>query len=142
MRIDVLDSMESELTVLNRRTVDGADEWTSSKVPGFWSREGGTSMSNWYVQPGDVVKVQIAEEDAEDYVEPSEWNGDGWTLRPGDVIVREGVDFSGGTSEMLEATDGMEKATVNKVEDLRLGESASGLSGLSKWASILYCEGE
>lgn len=144
MRVDVAAAMDGEVTVCNcipATEQGGCDMWKTTTLVGFWHEEGGSSLgSAGTASASTSIRVQIAESDACGYVPPSEYDGDGWTLRPGDRVARGTVDYEGTLSGLLAACEGMRAGTVTKVKDLRLGEASRPLSGIKKWASVLYCE--
>lgn len=145
MRVDVEDLMTEAITVCNRSDAEesGAeDSWQTANVQGFWAATSDQSRSGYQLVPSRTVKVQIAECDAEGYVEPYAWAGEGWTLRLGDKIVLGSLDYTGDLAGLLEAAEGMDVATITKVQDLRLESAGSELTGLAKWASVLYINGE
>lgn len=143
MRVDVDGLLEQDVTVCNRVAAEqGAEDlWQTCTVKGFWSASSSQEESTYKLTPGGSVKVQFAESDAEGYVEPYEWDGSGWTLRLGDRLVLGSLDYTGDLAGLLEAAEGMDVATITKVQDLRLDGYAGELTGLVKWASILYVNG-
>lgn len=145
MLADAAALMEGTVTVLNRvpatreRPQDG---WRATEVPGWLHVELADSSADGRRSPGATARLQVAEADAAGYVEPREYVGEGWTLRPGDVVAAGAVPAFDGTAEgMRAALAGTRSATLTAVRDLRLGAAADGLGGLSKWASVLYAEG-
>lgn len=144
MFVDIDAIMGEPITVCNRVAAvsqGGEDSWLTTTVQGFWHSEDSESASTYRLEPAATVKVQFAESDAGGYVEPAGWAGSGWTLRTGDMLVRGEVDCNGTLPELLEAIGSTERCSITKVEDLRLGGAAVGLTGPGRWASVLYIEG-
>lgn len=140
MWIDVDALMTDTVTVADRLETGSGDEWRCTTLRAWWHDTGSASQSVQVSQPGRSVKVQVAEEDADGYVEPSSYEGEGWTLRPGDRVIHGEVSYEGGIRGLDEALEGMDWATVTEARDLRLGDAGKGLAGAGKWMSILYCE--
>lgn len=145
MRVDVNDLMEQTVTVCNcipATEAGSEDTWHTATLTGFWHWTGESTSATEVVKPATTADVQIAEEDADGYVDPGEYSGEGWTLRPGDLLVLGAVSCTGTRSELADAIGSLPTVTVTKAEDLRLGDYGHGLNGLAKWASILYARGE
>lgn len=140
MRIDVASLMEEALTVACRTTEEGSDVWRTTIVRGFWHEEAGQTASGWEMQPSMTYEVQFPECEAGGYVQPSDYDGEGWTLRPGDRVARGEADCEGDLTALLEAFEGLPNFIVANAKDLRLGTAPGG--DLSKWTSIVWCEGE
>lgn len=147
MLVDPAKLMERRITVCNRLAAGGGgrteDEWRCTPLTGMWYREASRSLpGDGTVSPSGSVRVQVAEADAAGYVPPASWSGDGWTLRPGDRVLLGELRYSGPYEGLLEAMAafGPDVAAVSLVRDLRLGEAATGMLGLEKWASVIYAE--
>ena len=140
MHVDVASLMEEPLTVACRTTEGGADVWRTAVVTGFWHEEAERSASGWEVQPASTFEVQIPGCAAEEYVRPLDYDGEGWTLRPGDRVARGEAECDGDLAGLSEAFEGLPCFTVTEAEDLRVAGAPE--EGPGKWTSILWCKGE
>ena len=142
MRIDIDSYMEMPLTVANCVRERGSEDvWRTTNVTGFWARERSASVRTEEVGLTDKVKAQFAEEDMDGFVAPEGYDGTGWTLRNGDILVNGTVEYEGDYAGLLEAIGTLEYVRIDKVRDRILRGQARPLVGYTKWASIVYCEG-
>lgn len=142
MIIDAPSLIDRTVTVVNRLRTPSGDEWRATVIDGcMWARTEGRAQSSGSVSPSSQVTLQIPEEACGSYVEPADYDGDGWTLRTGDWVCLGAVELPGtSASSMREAVDAADSAVVTAVRDLR-GRGAVSVPGpLGKWASILYAE--
>ena len=141
MRVDIDRYMEMPLTVANCiREKGSADVWKTTNVTGFWVREQTASTSGDEVGVTDAVKAQFAEEDMDGFTAPETYDGTGWTLRNGDILVNGTIEYEGDYAGLLDAIGDLECARIRRVRDRILRGQAHKLVGLTKWASIVYCE--
>lgn len=147
MQVNVSELMDGTVTVANCTPATDSsaeDVWQTTVLVGFWHEEESSTLatSTGVADGSAAIKVQIAESDADGYVEPAAYAGEGWTLRPGDKVINGSVEYSGGLSGLLSACDGLRVrvGTIDSVKDLRLDGATGALNGLKKWASVLYCE--
>ncbi len=80
---------DKDLTIVNKVFDKKTRENTYkiSHVHGFWSSSEGISISGTNLVKNDGFKALILMSE-EGYVNPNEFNGDGWTLRNDDYIVK------------------------------------------------------
>ena len=119
------------------------DVWNVIALEGFWHSKPAHTMGNdGTATESTTVTVQIPEAQTACYVEPGEYDGDGWTLRPGDLILRGALDYRGDYGGFLEMSEGMEAMTVDSVADhRRKGSMSVPDSGPLAFLGCIYVEG-
>ena len=88
-----------DITIINK-LYDKATKKTSyvvNETKGFYSSNDAIIISGIQVNKSDNMICRILFEDATDYTPPKKWNGNGWTLKNDDYIVKGKLDISNST---------------------------------------------
>lgn len=157
MELDVSKLLDGTVTIINRLGAKEAgakaDTWHACELsPANWSESTARSSdSDGTVHLTRTARIQIPATTGE-YLPRAEWvtraaegrSEGAFTLAVGDFAVRGAAGLTGALtrSEMLAATEGMERVEISAFRDLRNNGGASGSAeGCGKYLSVLYAEG-
>jgi len=88
-----------DITIINKLydKVTKKNSYVVNETKGFYSSNDAIIISGVQINKSDNMICRILFEDATDYTPPKKWNGNGWTLKNDDYIVKGKLDISNST---------------------------------------------